>query len=190
VAAILFLGGWHTGIGPLDEALLLLKSQGAAAEGFNVAGYLANLIGMVVILSKGSLLVCVQIWVRWTLPRLRIDQVMTTCLKYLIPISCFLFLGAVLWPIVMVWLTGRSHWLEPMGEKLRPAAVGSLQTTSGFKKRFHLGGRGWSFAKPRKLQHRGFPSVQPRPPQKGFETASSTPSSDVGSSILAERSRQ
>ena len=25
--------------------------------------------------------------------RLRIDQVMTTCLKYLVPISCFLFLG-------------------------------------------------------------------------------------------------
>ena len=49
--------------------------------------------------SRASLLVFVQIWVRWTLPRLRIDQVMMTCLKYLVPISCFLFLGATLWPL-------------------------------------------------------------------------------------------
>jgi NADH-quinone oxidoreductase subunit H len=26
---------------------------------------------------------------------------MTTCLKYLVPISCFLFLGAVLWPLIL-----------------------------------------------------------------------------------------
>ncbi|MCH7685368.1 MAG: NADH-quinone oxidoreductase subunit NuoH [Planctomycetes bacterium] len=122
VAAILFLGGWHTGIGPLDEAFLSLRGEGV--ETFHVGSYLANLIGMVVILTKGSLLVCVQIWVRWTLPRLRIDQVMMTCLKYLIPISCALFLGAVLWPIVMVQLPGeRTHWADPMGEKMiKPSA--------------------------------------------------------------------
>jgi NADH-quinone oxidoreductase subunit H len=123
VASILFLGGWHTGIGPLDEIILSLRAEGVAASGFHVGSYLANLFGMVVILTKGSLLVCVQIWVRWTLPRLRIDQVMITCLKYLVPISCTLFLGAVLWPIVMVQLTGRTHWAEPMGEKLiKPSA--------------------------------------------------------------------
>jgi NADH-quinone oxidoreductase subunit H len=38
-----------------------------------------------------------MMWVRWTLPRLRIDQVMMTCLKYLLPISCFLLLGVSLW---------------------------------------------------------------------------------------------
>src|SRR5262249_15591382 len=38
-----------------------------------------------------------MMWARWTLPRLRIDQVMTTCLKYCTPIAAFGFLGAVLW---------------------------------------------------------------------------------------------
>jgi NADH-quinone oxidoreductase subunit H len=54
-----------------------------------------------VLIAKGCTLVFVQIWVRWTLPRLRIDQVMTTCLKYLVPISCTLFLLAVCWPLIL-----------------------------------------------------------------------------------------
>ena len=41
----------------------------------------------------------VMMWVRWTLPRLRIDQVMMTCLKYLLPISCVLLLGVCLWQL-------------------------------------------------------------------------------------------
>ena len=42
-----------------------------------------------------------MMWVRWTLPRLRIDQVMMTCLKYLLPISCVLLLGVSLWQVAM-----------------------------------------------------------------------------------------
>jgi NADH-quinone oxidoreductase subunit H len=38
-----------------------------------------------------------MIWVRWTLPRLRIDQVMKTCLKYCTPIAAVMFVGAVGW---------------------------------------------------------------------------------------------
>ena len=34
-----------------------------------------------------------MMWVRWTLPRLRIDQVMTTCLKYCTPIAAVMFAG-------------------------------------------------------------------------------------------------
>ncbi len=43
-----------------------------------------------------------MMWVRWTLPRLRIDQVMMICLKYLLPISCVLLLGVSLWRVLMV----------------------------------------------------------------------------------------
>jgi NADH-quinone oxidoreductase subunit H len=89
LAVLLFLGGWWTGIGPLDAAV---------AE--RLGGFTAQLLGFIVLTTKTSLLVCVQIWIRWTLPRLRIDQVMQTCLKYLVPISCALFLGTTIWSVV------------------------------------------------------------------------------------------
>ncbi len=93
VAVILFLGGWWTGLPALDDAIAELRLREP------VGSYLANLLGAIVFSFKATTVVIVQIWIRWTLPRLRIDQVMTTCLKYLIPISCALFLGGVLWPL-------------------------------------------------------------------------------------------
>ncbi|MBX7105929.1 MAG: NADH-quinone oxidoreductase subunit H, partial [Gemmataceae bacterium] len=65
----------------------------------------------------------VMMWVRWTLPRLRIDQVMTTCLKYLLPISCFLFLGQVLWMLlVSPELKGLTRYVLSIGFLL-PAVI-------------------------------------------------------------------
>ncbi len=86
LAIILFMGGWHTGLLPKDMTYYL--------------GPLGNVINMIVFLTKSWLLVFVMMWVRWTLPRLRIDQVMTTCLKYLLPISAVLMLGASLYPLL------------------------------------------------------------------------------------------
>ena len=103
IAVLLFLGGWETGLGFPEAALGGLRGWGQdfPVQGFVLGNYIANLFGAKIFIIKASLLVLVQIWVRWTLPRLRIDQVMTTCLKYLVPISCMLFLGAVLWPLVL-----------------------------------------------------------------------------------------
>lgn len=117
IAAILFLGGWNTGIGPLDDALFAARSAGADGTGSAIVGYLANVIGAFVFATKASLGVFVQVWLRWTLPRLRIDQVMTTCLKYLVPISCFLFLGAIAWPLIMFSVLGQTTWTpSPLGK--------------------------------------------------------------------------
>jgi NADH-quinone oxidoreductase subunit H len=116
IAVLLFLGGWHTGIPGLDT---LLDGPRYAADSF-VFGWLANLLGFTVFFVKASLLVCVQIWIRWTLPRLRIDQVMMTCLKYLVPISCVLFLGAVVWPLVTLSITGHTTWGSPTGNRAAP----------------------------------------------------------------------
>ena len=116
IASILFLGGWNTGIPPIDNALYSARNASASGEGSAIVGYLANVLGAAVFVTKASLGVFVQIWLRWTLPRLRIDQVMTTCLKYLVPISCFLFLGATLWPLLLATAAQRSTWTpEPLG---------------------------------------------------------------------------
>src|SRR5205085_1037077 len=45
----------------------------------------------------------VMMWIRWTLPRLRIDQVMTTCLKYCVPLAAICFVGSMGWLLADLW---------------------------------------------------------------------------------------
>jgi NADH-quinone oxidoreductase subunit H len=93
IATLLFLGGWHSGLLPSDLTDLL--------SGMGTIGAIAgNVVNVAVFIAKGWLLVFVMMWVRWTLPRLRIDQVMMTCLKYLLPISCVLLLGVSAWQVL------------------------------------------------------------------------------------------
>ena len=133
VAAILFLGAWHTGLSFDDRLFGRLRSL--SGNDFNGYRYLANLFGMAVLLTKATGLVFVQMWLRWTLPRLRIDQVMTTCLKYLVPISCFLFLGAAVWPLALASVTGGwTDWLpsHALGDRLpRRTESVPLRATTG-----------------------------------------------------------
>ncbi|MBI1313783.1 NADH-quinone oxidoreductase subunit NuoH [bacterium] len=112
IAAILFLGGWDDGVGIVSG----LRSSGHE--------YSASAIGAVILIAKASKLVLVQIWVRWTLPRLRIDQVMTTCLKYLIPMACALFLAAATYPLVLNRANhGRTDLRSPIGDRVPMRAV-------------------------------------------------------------------
>lgn len=94
LASILFLGGWH---GPIPVTDFL----GIGSENGPFVGYLGQLIGAVNVIGKGVIAVCVMMWIRWTLPRLRIDQVMATGLKYCTPIAAAMFLGATLWQLQM-----------------------------------------------------------------------------------------
>ncbi len=87
IATLLFLGGWNTGFLPFD-----------LSDKLGIAG---NVINVAVFIVKCWLLVLVMIWVRWTLPRLRIDQVMMTCLTYLLPVSCALLLGVSSWQVAV-----------------------------------------------------------------------------------------
>jgi NADH-quinone oxidoreductase subunit H len=96
IACVMFLGGWSLGL-PKDLTVLL---TGEDFLKLGIAGViLGNVINIMVFLVKGWLLVFVMMWVRWTLPRLRIDQVMMLCLKYLIPISCVLLAGVSAWTL-------------------------------------------------------------------------------------------
>lgn len=119
LASILFLGGWH---GPIPITTLLGLQPGGWLSGMtsdNVAHFVCQLAGLVNVLTKGVIGVCVMMWIRWTLPRLRIDQVMATCLKYCTPISAVMFLGAALWHF---WLPDRNFF----GITPAPAATYAL----------------------------------------------------------------
>jgi len=96
LASILFLGGWNGPV-PITHWLGMVADPAAGYVPHPLWAYVGNLLGMCNILTKGTLGVIFMMWLRWTLPRLRIDQVMTVCLKYCIPLAAAMFLGAMLY---------------------------------------------------------------------------------------------
>jgi len=119
LAAILFFGGWN---GPIPVAGLL----GLTADHGPVAAFFGNLLGAGNILLKGYLGVLVMMWARWTLPRLRIDQVMTVCLKYCIPLAAVMLVGATLWTFA---LPGGLILAQPSAaEPVSPAVAAAPQS--------------------------------------------------------------
>ena len=94
LAAILFLGGWNSPLpvawGAGFDTVLGSAMLARAAKGLLFAG-------PVWLLLKCAFLMYTQIWVRWTLPRLRIDQMLYACVQVLLPLTMVLVLGAALW---------------------------------------------------------------------------------------------
>jgi NADH-quinone oxidoreductase subunit H len=105
LASILFFGGWNGPIPIFGPDFLNLDYTTAelAAGTFRWGGYLANLAGCLNFMVKAIVFVTVMMWVRWTLPRLRIDQVMTTCLKYCVPLGALCFAGVAGWQSLGLW---------------------------------------------------------------------------------------
>ena len=99
LAAILFFGGWHGPVPiaePIAEGMASVLGLLPLVDETWIAGYLANLAGCLNFIFKTVLGVVLMIWVRWTLPRLRIDQVITMCWKYCVPIAAVCFVGLLL----------------------------------------------------------------------------------------------
>ncbi|MFD1631539.1 complex I subunit 1/NuoH family protein [Pseudopedobacter beijingensis] len=88
LAATLFLGAWNT---PLPNI-----------GGLRLADYTTGAVwGIFWILSKSLLLVAVQMWVRWTLPRFRVDQLMEFCWKILTPLAFLCLVISGLWRLLL-----------------------------------------------------------------------------------------
>ena len=77
IAATVFLGGWHAPFPFLDF-----------------------IPGPFWFIGKSMALVLVQIWLRWTLPRLRVDQLMHVCWKIFLPFSFANLLLVGLWVVL------------------------------------------------------------------------------------------
>ncbi len=93
VAVALFLGGYKVPF-DLGSGAMLVEKLGLDSMLSQNIGQLLELGAFV---SKTLVLYYVVIWVRWTLPRLRVDQLMTLCWKYLTPIALFNLIGCAVW---------------------------------------------------------------------------------------------
>ena len=94
VLVALFFGGWH--LPYLTDG----RVDGAPATVTD--SLILCVIRAVILYTKALLVMFVFMWVRWSLPRFRFDQLMNIAWKGLIPISLALVIGT----IVVVALTG------------------------------------------------------------------------------------
>jgi NADH-quinone oxidoreductase subunit H len=78
VATTLFLGGWQ--VPPVTSDSVLL-----------------GVLQFVMFFLKAYLWVFVAMWIRATLPRVRVDQLMALCWKYMVPLSFICLLGTISW---------------------------------------------------------------------------------------------
>jgi NADH-quinone oxidoreductase subunit H len=84
IAVILFLGGWNTPLPNMGSLHLADWTTG-------------TVWGIVWILLKVLLLIGAQMWIRWTLPRLRVDQLTDLCWKVLTPMAFACMIVSGIW---------------------------------------------------------------------------------------------
>ena len=113
LAVILFLGGW--------------KSPFPAGWAPTGTGFFDHLIrglffeGPILFILKSFFLFYVQLWIRWTLPRVRIDQVLYACVQVLLPTAMVVLLANTLWVLGLKQL--ELPWLVVLDEVLHKALV-------------------------------------------------------------------
>src|SRR6266513_4808822 len=88
LATTMFLGGWQIPFFPSERLEALTGGMAVVAE----------LASLALFAGKTLFFVFVVMWLRWTLPRIRVDQMMNMCWKYLVPIS---FAGVI---FVAAWM--------------------------------------------------------------------------------------
>lgn len=89
VLVIVFLGAWNSPLPNIGSLQLAEYTNG-------------TFWGIFWVLVKTLLLVLAQMWVRWTLPRFRADQLMNFCWKVLIPVSFICLFISAIWKLYII----------------------------------------------------------------------------------------
>ena len=109
------VAGYHTEYGGMRFALLFLSEY---ANMFAVSAIASTLFfggwnspfgnaltgpwwGLIWFVAKGMTFIFIQMWLRWTLPRLRVDQLMYVAWKVLIPFAFVIIFGVGIWTLVV-----------------------------------------------------------------------------------------
>lgn len=94
LGAVLFFGGWNT---PFPDAGTVELGRWTSGTPGTIGSILWGIFWL---LSKALLFVVIKIWIRWTYPRLRMDQLMSLSWKYLTPFSIVLLILCGFWKIL------------------------------------------------------------------------------------------
>jgi NADH-quinone oxidoreductase subunit H len=105
IAVTLFFGGWQV---PFAGPEVFAAARGAG-ELPGAGWWGLQVASMIVFVTKTLLVLNVVVWVRWTLPRIRVDQMMSLCWKYLVPFAFVTFVATLLWQILVARAPATSH---------------------------------------------------------------------------------
>jgi len=108
---VLFFGGWH-----------LPWISWCQPE---ATGLIAVVAKVTVLCSKVAISIFVMMWIRWTLPRFRFDQIMRLCWKRLLPASLLL----LMWSVGLLYFGKQQSFVWALGGNVA-LAVGALMFAS------------------------------------------------------------
>ncbi len=121
------------GYNPADAALAYFDGSieaGAAHAGWSgiadnmgvtgVAAFGSSAVGLIILnvyslfwfVAKTMTIIWTFMWLRWTLPRIRIDQVLYCCVKVLLPFSLVMLAGTATW----IWLVDQADGVPVNGQ--------------------------------------------------------------------------